>query len=542
MEHAQGQCLVNIHHYIAQGTFSDIQIVCKDGTTAGSRLILAALSTYFRAMLTSDMTESRTSVFELPSVSLSVFKDILKMCFCRMNLVNENNCVQVLDAAEMMQLDHIKQLCNTHLEEGLVLSPENCLNWWRFLKLYNFMDLSKRAFVYLTDNLANFVETEHGIQLSKTELLEIISKEDLNCKEDNIVKLVMKWIEHNQPDEDDMKCIFEKVRLDIADPKFLIREVVCSSVLSKNKSVQEMVQDVLCKSVIAASSGSARLSLAVSSHVRFKRFDVFILQRNNMSLLSCFTSDDKWEDVPRAPVDPGAWYSAASLDDKIYITGGNYKPTCTLIYDTTRKVWRIGPDLNQKRNDHCMATARSKVYAIGGVYSNSIEEISDSVKHWQVVGDLGRKRYYAFPVTVCENILVMGGGIGRNTSDVIQCFNTRTHSISTLKTRLPCHSILLRGYVHLPDVYLLDIHGNVMHVQVIDRDGEIQIKKKFTAKWKSFRYCFGVVHRDGSLLCFTKDGIWKFSLAEGKEEENTFPRPHTSGSVYSVLPLCPDNR
>ncbi|XP_041376701.1 kelch-like protein 10 [Gigantopelta aegis] len=375
------------------------------------------------------------------------------------------------------------------------------------------MDLLKLAFVYLTDNLANFVETENVIHLSKIELLNIILKDDLNCKEDNIVKLAMKWIEHNNPDEDDVRGIFEKIRLDIVDSQFLIKEVVISN--------------VVCKSVTAVSGGAARLSSAMS-----RVTDVYVLHCNKKSLLCCFTSDDKWEDVPRAPVDPGAWYSAASLGDKIYITGGNYKPTCTLIYDIIRKVWRIGPDLNQKRNDHCMATAGSKVYAIGGYNSNSIEEISDSVKHWQVVGDLGRKRQDAFPVTVGENIFVMGGGIGGNTSDVIQCFNTRTRTVSTLNTLLP-----LRGYVHLPDVYLLDYDGNVMHIQVTDRDGEIGIEKKLTTKWKSFGYRFGVIHRDGSLLCCIGDGIRKFSLAEGKEE-STFPKPPSFFSVFNVLLVC----
>ncbi|XP_041346689.1 actin-binding protein IPP-like [Gigantopelta aegis] len=127
MEKAQAQLLVNIHEEITKGTFTDIQIICKDGTTTGSRIVLAAMSSYFRVMFSSDMSESQTDVLNLPTVSLSVFQDVIKMCLCGINLVSEDNCTQVIDAAEMMQLDNIKQLCEIHLKEGLTLTDKNCL-------------------------------------------------------------------------------------------------------------------------------------------------------------------------------------------------------------------------------------------------------------------------------------------------------------------------------------------------------------------------------------------------------------------------------
>ncbi|XP_041361030.1 kelch-like protein 5 [Gigantopelta aegis] len=524
MENAQAQLLVNIHEEITKGTFTDLQLICKDGTTTGSRIVLAAMSSYFRTMFSSDMAESQTGVLNLPTVSLSVLQDVIKMCLCGTNLVSESNCVEVLDAAEMMQLDHIKELCNIFLKESLVMTAENCLNWWRLCKLYNFHDLSNRAFSCLADEFADFVETENVVHLSKEELMEIISKEEMKCTEDIILKGAMKWIEYNNPDQDDVKLIFENVRLDYVDSQFLFDDVVYSNIACKYKSIQEIIR----KSQTLLVRRTAR------SRVNPKRHGIFVLHHNQTSLLSCFTSDNKWEDIPPAPVDPGVWYSAAGLDDKIYITGGSNKKKCTLIYNTATKVWTVGPDLTHDHYFHCMATANSKVYSIGGYYSNTIEELSESETYWQVVGDLGLRRYHTFPVTVGENILVMGGEIDSAGSDVIQCFNTTTHSVSQLNTKLPCSSLLLRGSVLLPDVYLLDYDGHVMHLQVSNTDGEIQIQIKSTTEWKSFGCGFGVTHRDGSLLCFTNDGISKFNLAEGKEEQITFPTPPRNGDVYNV--------
>ncbi|XP_041373224.1 ectoderm-neural cortex protein 1-like isoform X2 [Gigantopelta aegis] len=368
MDRTKINILQNIHEEMVKGTFNDLDIICENGTTSANRLVLAAMSSYFRAMLTSDMTESRTGVLNLPTVSVSVFQDILKMSFCSVDLVNEDNCIKMLDACEMMQLDDIKDLCHCYLKKSLVINTDNCLHWWRLLNRYNVPDLSRRAFSYLTENLTDFVERENIFHLSKTELLEVLSKDDLKCKEDVIMKGVMKWIERNNPDADDVKGIFEMIRIDLVDAKFLIANVVFSKLISENNSVQQMIKDVTL----------SKLCTLSTSRFRSGRPNVFVLYYNKTSLLSCFTSDGTWEDAPPAPVDPGWCYSAARLDNKIYITGGGIRGKCTLVYDVCRREWGTGPDLEQQRIIHCMATANSKVYAIGGGYSNTIEEMSES--------------------------------------------------------------------------------------------------------------------------------------------------------------------
>ncbi|XP_041374560.1 kelch-like protein 2 [Gigantopelta aegis] len=536
MEEIQIQLLQNIHQEMTNGSFSDIQVICNDGTTTGCRLVLAALSPYFRAMFASGMTESRTGVLKLPSVSLSEYQDILKMYFFKINLINEENCMHIFDAAEMMQLDPIKNLCIIYLNQSLDLTPENCFNWWRNLKLYNFLDLSKQALSCLTDNLAHFVKTEHVIHLSKGELFEIISEDNLTCKEDDILKVAMKWIEHNNTEQEDVQSIFENVQLDIVDRQFLVNEVAFSKIVLENSAVREMMQHVLC---------SALPQLTYTTRFLANQPDVFVLNHTDKLLLSCFTSEEKWEDVPPAPVDPGQYYSAASLDDKIHITGGGKQGKCTLVYDTIKKLWNIGPNLNHAHFCHCTATASSKVYVISGWDTSTIEEKSGSEAQWQVVGDLGLNKVLAFPVTVGENILVMGGQVNYkpsiqvhvHPSDPIQCFNTSTRSVTKLDTKLPCTSYSLRGSVHLPDVYLLDSNGKVMHIHVTDRNGEIHVQNKPVANWKVSKNKFGIVHRHGNLLCFTKDKIRKFNLTEGKEEDNSFPKPPRSGYVYNVLTL-----
>ena len=526
MDSYQIKILENIHQEMVSGKLTDVTVTCKDGTTTASRLVLAAMSPYFQGMFSSDMAEARTGILDLPSVSLSVFQDILKLCLCGGNPLNEDNWMEFLDVAEMMQLAHIKQLCIVYLDKHLTLTLDNCLQWWRSLTIYSLLDIAKRAFCFLTDNMTDFLQTENLVQVTKEELFEILTSDKLTCNETDIMKAVMEWIGHNHPNQKDVQAIFEHVRMDLVDRSYLVNEVAFSDVVFTNEPVKNLVQNVLSALLPPATTTSRSTA---------KRCDVYILHRKGTSLLTLFTSDEKWENVTPAPLDPGSWYSAARLDDKIYITGGLNKMKSTLLYDISNKTWSVGPHLKHDHCYHCSATVNSKVYVLGGDYSSSVEEMSDSAAQWQVVGDLRQERYNTCCVTVGDNILVMGGTVVQTGVNTIQCFNARTHCVTTLNSKLLFSSSLLRCTVHLPDVYLLDNDGNVILMNISEKEGEIKMDYKLIRKWRSFGYMFGISHRDGNLLCFSNNGVSILNLASGEEEENSLPKPPRSGVVFDVL-------
>ena len=265
--------------------------------------------------------------------------------------------------------------------------------------------------------IIDFLQTENLVQASKEELLGILINDDLTCKETYILKVVLKWIGHNNPNQEDVQAAFEHVRLGLVDRHFIVNDVAFSDVVLNNESVKKLVQNVL----------SAHLSPATTTvRSAAKRSDVYILHRNGTSLLSLFTSDEKWEDVTPAPLEPGSWCSAARLDDKIYITGGSNKTNSTLLYDISNKTWSVGPDLQHYHRFHCSATVNSKVYVLGWYNCSTVEEMSDSAAQWQVAGDLRQKRYFTCCVTVRDNILVMRGTVDDISVNTIKSFTART--------------------------------------------------------------------------------------------------------------------
>ena len=113
----------------------------------------------------------------------------------------------------------------------------------------------------------------------------------------------------------------------MVDRRYLVNEVVLN-----NEAVKKLIQNIA--SEYQSPATTTRRSTP-------KRPDVFILHRKGTSLLSCFSSDEKREDVTPDPAGPGHWYSAARLDNKIYITGGCNMSKSTLVmsllYDISNK-------------------------------------------------------------------------------------------------------------------------------------------------------------------------------------------------------------
>lgn len=72
--------------------YSDVTLVVAGQKFNTHKLILAARSTYFRAMLFGGLKESKQSVVELSGATMPAFKNLLKYIYTgRMSLANERD-------------------------------------------------------------------------------------------------------------------------------------------------------------------------------------------------------------------------------------------------------------------------------------------------------------------------------------------------------------------------------------------------------------------------------------------------------------------
>ena len=99
--------------------FSDVEIKCDGEIFNCHQAILSTRSDVFRAMFQADMTESLTKKVNIEDIDSEVVRELLHFIYT--GSVNENvlkeKARELLAAADMYQLDVLKNICEDHTIE-----------------------------------------------------------------------------------------------------------------------------------------------------------------------------------------------------------------------------------------------------------------------------------------------------------------------------------------------------------------------------------------------------------------------------------------
>ncbi|XP_041375402.1 kelch-like protein 5 isoform X1 [Gigantopelta aegis] len=465
MEGVQNTFLKKIYDILIQGDHNDIKLVFQDGFLTGSKICLTALSSFFEAMFSSDMLEKNTGVVTLPTVSKHTFDDVLKFHFLGEDIISDVNCLLLFDVAEMLQLDDLKSRCLGYLNNSRTLTTENCIYMWRSFKQYGLDDLVTKALNYIVKNIKKLSEKGLVMDLTKDEYLEVLSQDALSQKEEDVLRDVQMWLKKNNSSVETMVDLFKQIRFEHVSFDYLIDNVECTSFVKEHKSLQQVVREGIRSHYYY----NKEMNSFFDNRFSGKIVDaVFIINDHEPLTVACLT-DNSWYELESSFYSAGQCFSAAVLGKSIYITGGSSSPKSTAVYNVQRKTWSRGPDLKHDHIGHCMAVLDETLYAIGGRYSNTIEQLQMGQYEWQKVGDLGCSRQCPCAEVVGENILVMGALLNRNITNMVQCFNTKTHAVCTLKLNITLISgAPTRSYLDMPNLYLVHGNGAVDAIHIAD--------------------------------------------------------------------------
>ncbi|XP_041364057.1 kelch-like protein 6 [Gigantopelta aegis] len=481
-------------------------------------------------MLTSDMLEKNTGVITLPTVSKETFDDVLKFHILGEDVVNDVNCFLLIDLTEMMQLDDLKVACLEYLNNNLTLTTENCVLRWRSLKNYGMEDLATKAFRYVVKNADKLSENESVMDLTEDEYLQVLFRDDLSQKEDDVLRDVQKWISQHNPSVETMVDLFTQIRFEHVSMSYLTDDVIFTTFVHQHEALQQVVK----KGIKAYCSYYTKINTFIDNRISGRMLDVVFVLRNSVELLSvACLSDKRWYELPVCSNKPGGYFAAAVLEKSIYITGGSGRKKSTRVFNVWRRMWSHGPDLKHDRWEHCMAVLDDTLYVIGGKYSNTIEQLQLGQYEWQVVGHLGCRRQDSCAEAVGENILVMGGKLDWRVTDQVHCFNTNTHAVSTINIQLES-GILTRSYLEMPNLYLVHYNGSVDIIHIDDINTPT-LRAEHVRTYYQYGYEFGFVYKDGSIIVISKKGLEKLDFGDGSNESVTLKNTPSFRDIYGAL-------
>jgi hypothetical protein len=177
-------------------------------------------------MFITRLKESEQAEVSLDFADAETIKLIIDFFYSAEIDVNLENAQAVATASEFLCCTDLKTHCGDAMSQNLSLT--NCLEFWRFYKLYRMSNLETKSLDLILSEFVDFAAGDAFEGLTADELIRVISDDNLKVKtEDAVFQAVVRWVKVNREQrEEHFPKLIEKVRFPYCSKSFLVYEVI----------------------------------------------------------------------------------------------------------------------------------------------------------------------------------------------------------------------------------------------------------------------------------------------------------------------------
>lgn len=434
------QVFSGLHSLRKDGKLCDIQLGVGDFHLKSHRVVLAAASSYFNAMFTGDMKESRQDEVILFGVEFSALEDLVNFCYTGRIEINVDNVQNLLCASNLLQLASVKQACVEFLHR--VLHPTNCLGIRSFADTYSCIDLVKAADVFAVKNFSEVARSEEFLSLAPEAVVEMISREELNVRtEEEVFEAISAWVRREEDERKDfLPELLKNVRLPLISPQYLCDKVSSDELIKSNLACRDLVdeaKDYLLMPERRCKLQSIRTKPRRCSEAACLIYAIGGLTSSGEALSTVETYDTltgQW--LPGLPMSTlRTRVGVAVLDKKLYALGGfdGHKRLSTVeCFDPQFQTWKAVAPMNTRRSALGAVVVSGGIYVVGGydghISLSTVECYSPAVNSWKFVAPMGTLRSAAGVTELNGKIFAIGGHNGLSIFNTVEVYNPQTNT------------------------------------------------------------------------------------------------------------------
>lgn len=406
----------------------DIEIWAGETKVYGHKVVLAAISDYFKAMFTGKLEESIVKKIYLHEVDGKSVVHLVDFAYSGHISININNVELLLMAANMLQVSKVVTACCDFLIKQL--HPSNCLGFLEFADKLSLKSLRDSCMDYAAKYFVELPKYEE-FQYSNVHVIKlIISYGSINITyEDDVFDFVEKWILFDKTKRIVyFKELFGKIRL------CLLSTLALSEILTSNLLA------------MADSDGYIRLKIQYMLNMKrnpcrlldedFKKYSLVCRRNNNHIIVFC--GKDSYTNplctVSKFDVQKSIWEScqmyqqprssasAACINNCIFLTGGIgpvgdgnelIHMSSVACYSVKTNEWFSVSSMHCKRSSHATVSYGNRIFAIGGYDGKtslkSAECYDANTDTWSSISSMNYSRSSFAAVSLDRFIYVLGG-------------------------------------------------------------------------------------------------------------------------------------
>ena len=175
----------------------DITLKVNGKEIRAHRVILAACSPYFRAMLTAGFVESNLGTISLQDCEENAVEKLVEFLYtCKLNL-NETDVENILNAAALFQMYLVVQKCADFL--GTLIRIENCLGIQSLAMQYSLNNLEAKVKSFISWHFMEVSRESEFVLIPASQLSSIVGSDRLHVKlEEDVYEAVIRWYKHER--------------------------------------------------------------------------------------------------------------------------------------------------------------------------------------------------------------------------------------------------------------------------------------------------------------------------------------------------------
>ena len=223
----------------------DYTIIAEGQSFPTHKTILAAVSDYFRAMLTGAMIEARQDHVDLKGVTASAVKALLDFAYTGQLSLNLEEVMDVLAGACHLQMKGAMDLCSQFLLDEL--SAKSCVDILNIAEMFALCRVKDTAMDYVVDTFEKIADSDQLGKLHRDHLHFLLRTNRLKiCSELQLFNHVLKWIDYDLLERSqEAPSMMQHIRFALMKPEELVDKVSRTHFMMTNSYCRAFLDEAL---------------------------------------------------------------------------------------------------------------------------------------------------------------------------------------------------------------------------------------------------------------------------------------------------------
>ncbi|XP_041347365.1 kelch repeat and BTB domain-containing protein 2-like [Gigantopelta aegis] len=210
------ECLTNgLVAALDCGRHADIAIEIEDKTFHCHKIVLEAMSPYFRLMFSDGAPNMSHGCLKIIELTKKGFEGALSYIYSGKSDLNQTDIYEILQASFFLQIEGLRELCEEMLVKT-VLSTDTCIHLWQVAESCDCQQLlmaAKKMALESFDEVANKTKVS---EFSAEQLVELFDDDNLKvASEVTVLTVAVQWAQEFEVNFSDCCNVFSAVHLDV---------------------------------------------------------------------------------------------------------------------------------------------------------------------------------------------------------------------------------------------------------------------------------------------------------------------------------------